>query len=360
MPETGPVSEWIAAHEAAQRLGVKRATLYTYVSRGVLTPRRSGRESLFDREEVDALARERRHPGAPAGVLAMRSVHTEVSEVHEGELFLRGVPLAELADTAYDDVVDLLLGPGAADALEVPGHVRLLPLERRLSALAVSAGSTHAHHPAAAVAVAARGLLAAAPTAYGGAPGLLPAALFAALAGRPGSPAEVATTSTALVALCDHGLASSVVAARVAASVRASAYDCLLAGYAALSGTLHGAIVPAALAVLRGETATDGERVAGFGHWRHPYGDPRAEVVLARLALVEGSGPVLERVRTLSQRLERRANVDAALAALVLVCDLPDAAGEVLFQVGRTAGIAAHVLEELDEVPLRWRARDPD
>ena len=35
--------EWISAAEAARRLGVKQATLYSYVSRGVLTRRRAGR-----------------------------------------------------------------------------------------------------------------------------------------------------------------------------------------------------------------------------------------------------------------------------------------------------------------------------
>ena len=33
--------EWISAAEAARRLGIKQATLYSYVSRGVLTRRRA-------------------------------------------------------------------------------------------------------------------------------------------------------------------------------------------------------------------------------------------------------------------------------------------------------------------------------
>ena len=35
------MTEWIGATEAAQRLGIKPASLYSYVSRGVLTPRRA-------------------------------------------------------------------------------------------------------------------------------------------------------------------------------------------------------------------------------------------------------------------------------------------------------------------------------
>jgi citrate synthase len=269
-------------------------------------------------------------------------------------------------------VVDLVLGPGPVASLEVPAHLFRLPLHRRLPALAQWAGAAAptGTDPAAA----ARGLVAAAPAALGGGQGggqggglgggggtSVPDDLFAALAGRPGSATEVATVNTALVSLLDHGLAASVVAARVAASARASAYDCLVAGLATLSGRLHGGIVPEAVALLRGTADVNpGERRAGFGHWRHPFGDPRAEAVLARLARVDAAGPVLERLEQLADRLERRPNIDGALAALVVACGLPDGAGEVCFQVGRTVGLAAHVAEEAAEEPLRWRARDPD
>lgn len=48
------MGEWINAADAAQRLGVKQATLYAYVSRGMLARRRGedGRSSLFEADEV--------------------------------------------------------------------------------------------------------------------------------------------------------------------------------------------------------------------------------------------------------------------------------------------------------------------
>src|SRR5258708_25915679 len=60
----------IGAAEAAARLGVKRETLYAYVSRGQLTRKRGtgGRESVFDSSEVDALAARTRR-GGRAGAL---------------------------------------------------------------------------------------------------------------------------------------------------------------------------------------------------------------------------------------------------------------------------------------------------
>src|ERR1700683_3194400 len=52
------MTEYTTAAEAARRLGVKPATLYAYVSRGVLNRDKAadGRGSLFDAEEVERLA----------------------------------------------------------------------------------------------------------------------------------------------------------------------------------------------------------------------------------------------------------------------------------------------------------------
>ena len=71
---------WITTTEAAQRLGVKRATLYAYVSRGLLqSQRRPGQqESLFDRAQIDALASASRPSGSPQPVLRFRSIATTV------------------------------------------------------------------------------------------------------------------------------------------------------------------------------------------------------------------------------------------------------------------------------------------
>jgi citrate synthase len=49
--------EYLTVDEAARLLGVKRATLYAYVSRGLLRSYRQGmkRQRLYRRAEVDAL-----------------------------------------------------------------------------------------------------------------------------------------------------------------------------------------------------------------------------------------------------------------------------------------------------------------
>lgn len=51
--------QYLTGEEAARRLGVKRATLYAYVSRGVLKSYRQGikRQRLYRRSDVDDLLR---------------------------------------------------------------------------------------------------------------------------------------------------------------------------------------------------------------------------------------------------------------------------------------------------------------
>jgi citrate synthase len=60
----------MTAAQAASRLGVKQATLYAYVSRGVLGRGKAldGRGSLFDPDEVERLAR-RGRPRRPVGAV---------------------------------------------------------------------------------------------------------------------------------------------------------------------------------------------------------------------------------------------------------------------------------------------------
>ena len=67
------------------------------------------------------------------------------------------------------------------------------------------------------------------------------AARLAARLAAPRAPSvPTAAVNAALVLLADHELATSTMAVRVAASVRADPYDALLAGLATLAGPLHG------------------------------------------------------------------------------------------------------------------------
>ncbi|HJL26157.1 MAG TPA: helix-turn-helix domain-containing protein, partial [Polyangiaceae bacterium LLY-WYZ-15_(1-7)] len=99
----------IEAEEAAARLGVKRATLYAYVSRGLLsrTPHPDGRRSLFDADEVEALrARSRRQVRGELGAI----VTTRVSRVDETRPRLAGRPLSACLDAGLEDTLARLWG----------------------------------------------------------------------------------------------------------------------------------------------------------------------------------------------------------------------------------------------------------
>ena len=61
------MNEYLTAHEAAELLGVKPATLYAYVSRGIVRSYRRGlkRARLYRRAELEELVRLRPSEGRP-------------------------------------------------------------------------------------------------------------------------------------------------------------------------------------------------------------------------------------------------------------------------------------------------------
>lgn len=384
-----PRSPWITTTEAAQRLGVKRSTLYAYVSRGLLrSERRPGQqESLFDRAQIDAMATAVRPAGGPQPVLRFRSIATSVSGQVEGELFYRGRRLADVValgslEEAAAVVLEAPASPSASAQNATAGlDLALLPLHRRMPVavqLLAAADPFAADTDPERVRAAALPTLRAAVALVAGRPSGrqvgddLAALALGALGGRVDAPGDVDVLRVLLVSLLDHGLTASTVAARVAASTRAGLSDCLCAAYAAMSGPLHGAAPVAAHALLAegadpaallARSLRSARSVAGFGHFLYPDGDPRAEVVLEALWRRPGTAALRRRVEALSTIVGERTgalpNIDLASAAVLHALGLPAESGEVVFQIARSVGVAAHVIEEYAEEPLRWRGRDP-
>jgi citrate synthase len=184
-------------------------------------------------------------------------------------------------------------------------------------------------------------------------------------------PAFVRAIDAALVLLADHELATSALAVRVAASTRADLYDATLAGLGTLGGPWHGGaseVTFAMLAQARRETVESALTAAlrwqrslpGFGHAVYEGGDPRCATLLGYvepLASPEDRRLLSEIIELAAQGGIVHPNVDFALAALMLVNGLSPDAGRAIFSVARMAGWTAHYLEELDERPLRFRAR---
>src|SRR5918999_1330742 len=268
------VGRRLSTAEAAARRGVKPATLYAYVSRGLLSRERSpdGRTSTFDPAEIDRLVRpgRARRGRRPASDLVVPSALTAIDQ---GLPWYRGIAVTDLAATrTFEEVAEWLwtgqlpeppAGPGgvpwradeaAPDAggrAPAPLPATALPLERiRVIAAALAAGDELRLelHPAA-VTAAGRSLIAglvdclppAAPVEpTGPGAGSIAARLWRGLSAAGPAAGLVGVLDAALVLLADHELAASTVAARVAASVRADPYAVASAGLAAVSGTLHG------------------------------------------------------------------------------------------------------------------------
>jgi citrate synthase len=390
--------------EAAARLGVKPATLYAYVSRGLLGRERApdGRTSTFDPAEIDRLARpgRARRGRRPATDLVVPSALTAIDQ---GLPWYRGLAVTDLAGTrTFEEVAQWLWTgqfptPAAGPRDPVPWRASeaalesgrqaqaalpetALPLERiRVIAAALAAGDELRLelHPSA-VTAAGRSLIAGLVDCLpveGRAPDAdsIAARLWRRLSALDPEPGLVGVLDAALVLLADHELAASTVAARVAASVRADPYAVASAGLATVSGTLHGGASlgiealldeidrPEQAAAVVGARLRRGERLRGFGHRLYPDGDPRGRFLLTRLRTTAAGSPRMAVVDALLEATTHRGlpdpNVDLALAALAHVTTMTRGAAEAIFAIARTAGWIAHALEEYARnTPIRPRA----
>jgi len=359
----------MTAAEVVDVLGVKRASVYTYVSRGWLqaVPNPEGRGSLYDRGDVERLklrARARSGHG-PVAAEAMRwgepIVETRISTVRDGQLVYRGRELTALLDAGwgFEQVCEWLWASGdaSAPAWRLPrGAMRegvdpLLGWVEQLLELARADSGRHAARREAELARA-RGII-----------GLLGAGL-----------PEDRLVDEALICCADHELNASAFAARVAAATGADLYACLMAALATFSGPRHGsaslrveALVDEALA--RGdarraveERLSRGDGLPGVGHTLYPAGDPRAKWLLAAARRRGGGGRRLavlfELVEAIEQLGHPPPNLDMGLVAVAYALALPSGAGRQLFAVGRLVGWVAHVLEQREAPGLiRPRAR---
>lgn len=384
------MSNRITAAEAAARLGVKRETIYAYVSRGLLTSERhiDGKSSTFDPAELDRLRR-RKNLNRP-GRLEV-PIGSAITEVVDGSVSYRGHPLADLvADRVGFEAVAELLWTGELQEAE-PWTTDLTiaaAIEEAITALA--SGATAADRMMAGVVAAAaadpfradrspsgvassgriliRTLVDALPAQAEAAGDRVAERLWSRL--TEAEPTNAALLDLALVLLADHGMATSTLAARLAASTRAAPHAVLLAGLGAVSGPLHGgasgvahqlfvdAEAQGADAALAAAIKRDG-KVPGVGHFIHRTRDPRHDLLmdaLADAALPDDRMDVVASVvsRT-ADRIPAAPNVDLALGALTYLTGMVADAGELIFATARTAGWLAHAVEEYDEAPIRFR-----
>ena len=204
------------------------------------------------------------------------------------------------------------------------------------------------------------------------------------LTGRRPTEALIALTDATLVAIAEHGITPSVLAARMTyASDPAALQGALAAGLLGCGRVVLGA--SEAASVLMGRIAAELENgtplddvvgehlhrwlriekqaLPGFGHRQHKQGDPRATALLALARNLGSEGPyirILDAIDRLhSSYVGRRLpmNVTAAIPAVLIDAGFPPAVIKGIPLIARSAGIVAHLLEE-SENPIAFPMAD--
>lgn len=383
---------WLTTGQAVQRLGVKPETLYAYVSRGLLTSRRTpdGRGSLFHRDDIARLAtRGRRGRRRPRDQPPQLTIHSALTELADGQLRYRGRDAPQLAShRSFEEVAELLWGGEFDDTRPWRPHPEAAETARRavatlpaatppLEQLRVACGAAASIAPApgspepAARHAAGRALIAtlvaALPLANQPASasaaqdrGGIARQIWERLTPRRPTRAKVGLVNAALVLLADHELAASTLSARIAASAGCDPYAVVECGLAAASGTRHGRSTLAAEHLLADLSEGDPDQrlaqhlrehgaLPGFGHRIYQTHDPRATTLLQLLRDTVGADRLAAVDATTAAATARGigpVNVDLALAALTITTGMPQGSAEAIFALARCAGWLAHAFEQ--------------
>jgi citrate synthase len=182
------------------------------------------------------------------------------------------------------------------------------------------------------------------------------------LTGREPTVDELYFLDALLVAIAEHGMMPSNVAARMTlAADPGSLHGAVAAGILGAGPVLLGTSEACALvleeAVRAGEEPSQlvarlraaGERVPGFGHPVHRSVDPRAERILELSDARAVSGAHVEYARRLQDQLAPLPlNVAMAIAGVLLDLGFTAAVAKAIPILARTAGLLAHLAEERD------------
>lgn len=392
------------AKSAASLLGVKKQTLYAYVSRGLIrTAIREGtKASLYHKDDIEALRQGRRVTGtAPdSNERAIRwgggaqVLQTGVTAIDAAGPRYRGKLAVELAQARrpFEDCVELLWSgalprqavvwhpptlPAAFEAIvEDFAEVARLGTTRQLLSLAVQTyavcsgrnaeatmgGPVLAGRQLVQIMAAAVGLLAD-PPAY--APARQAQSIATTLAEGmhlPASPQVLRLLDAALVVSADHELAPSTYAARVAASAGGDIFACVTSALGTFEGPLTGFACDESESLLR-ETGTPEayvqalrdladrkEGIPGYNHPLYEQGDPRALYLLKLVRELPDLPPAAQRVIGCIDAGSAQAGFAPSLAvslvAMSAALGMPAGAPGAIMAIARSAGWLAHAFEQ--------------
>lgn len=376
----------LSAHEAASRLGVSKATLYAYVSRGRLsavpdpTDPRARRYSSFEVEMASrrqSAGRRREQQTLAALNEGWPVLDTALSCVLQGQPIYRGHNVLALARSdTVENVARLLwqFGPHDPFDADVPvlgddwqawarnlrARQRPLP-ERMLALFALALPQLHGPVWLADGAPLARAcgqhLRVAMACFLGRPPQTMPLHRQFVQAWRlPARAAE--PLRQALVMAADHEMNMLAFTARGLASVGATLGASLLGGLCNTTATFNGGAT-AQVEALWDEVAAQpqlaqavarrldrGEGLPGFNHMSYPAGDPRAQALLTLCDTLDPLTPATPLAGVVHQLTGWKPSIDFALVALRRALGAPADAALALQMAGRCVGMLAHILEQ--------------
>lgn len=407
-------NDFLTREEALATLGVKVATLYSYVSRGLIrsVPVAGTKRHLYASEDVDRFAA-RGRGRLPRSVTAGTSmrwgepvVASSITHIDERGPVYRNRRALDLAQAghAFEVVVHFLITgvwqdtqadwplsdvPADTAAL-LASHARSISPDDIGNLLAMVAlslgmrGRNRIEMADGATVQMTRTIL----HAFTGCLGFVsqngryvarkPAESIAAWAlrasGAPVTPSTVQAVNSALVILADHELAPATFAARVAASIDAGLCNCVAAAISAHVGYSTGAVTDRVETQLfddpRGNVSnarlelvrTRGASLYGFNHPLYPAGDPRAEAILSLAGRCGDSDPAVRKTLKALERLRiddgMTPGLAVALVPLTRALGMPRGSATALWILARTAGWCAHVVEQrMQAFMLRPRAK---
>lgn len=383
-------------------LGIKPATLYTYVSRGRLHPiaQAGKRSNLYLRQEIEKLlTRSAMHIGvAPTAATALRKgqpvITSSITEITDEGPRYRGYLAADLVrhPGSFEAVAELLWSGVLPDSQHVwpvePPDVDLgavidvmrvermpsLRMMRVLSiiATAMGGGTLMEELRSGSITRYSRQML----FAFAGCFGMLgPSRSYHQVAGEQPlaahildalgvaqKPQLVDVINAGLIISADHDLSPSTFSARVAASAGAGLHACVVAALATHVGSSLAGGCDQTDQLIRGFSSQTGvrnrvaqaernrERLPGFTLSLYPHGDPRAALLIEMAHQVGAPSRQAEMafrfLENVQNQLGMPPNIAAGLAALCLAAGLPERAASTLWGTGRTVGWIAHVLEQ--------------
>jgi len=391
-PKTPPL--YLNAREAASELAISPATLYAYVSRGLIRSEpitAGGRGRRYRAEDVRSL-KNRRAPlveGQGLKSADLPVMDSAVSTITEDGPVYRGVLATSLAQAAtFEQAASLLWDAKTVDpftpdnlphiskemAAMLAATDRAAPIDRAIAVLTLATDTDPAAFnatPEGRAIVGAKILRLVAAAILRTPPKWMPIHEQITRAWALNHAHASDLIRRVLVLLADHELNPSTFTVRCAASTGLSLYDALIPGLVALKGPRHGGVGPQASRLLETLLAGDapaiirervalGERFPGFGHVVYGDRDPRALSIFE--ALVK-TGDIDERLtiefpHRIYEATGQFPNCDYALAVMRHALDMPKGSETTIFALARTAGWIAHASEQLESRKLiRPRAR---